>query len=74
VRKLEKKRVLAKPEGEPSFVREFKESSSQYRIPEKEDSEAISSNGEFDAARKAVIFEEDDSTELLLCEVKRLWK
>ena len=33
---------------EPSIMQEFREISSQYLIEQKEDSEAISSNGEFD--------------------------
>lgn len=60
---------------EPSFIREFRESSSQYVLPYKENSEAISSNGEFADANNAIILEEqEDQTEIVLCEIRNLWK
>lgn len=47
--------------GEPSYMQEFREISSQYLIDQKEASEDISSNGEFDKADKMVTYNEEDS-------------
>ena len=49
---------------EPSYMQEFREISSQYEIEDKEDSVAISSNGEFAKADKMAVYEEND-TEVL---------
>ena len=47
--------------GEPSVMQEFREISSQYLMDNKEDSEAISSNGEFEQADKMLTYNEDDT-------------
>ena len=57
---------------EPSIVQEFNEISSQYLIDQKDDSEAISSNGEFDQADKMVTYNEED-TEVLKIQHMKDW-
>ena len=57
---------------EPSFMKEFREISSQYEIEEKDDSEAISSAGEFDEADKMAVYQEDD-VEVLRIEKFKRW-
>jgi hypothetical protein len=54
---------------EPSFIREFKESSSVYEIPKKVEDDEISSDGEFINANKMKKFPED-ATEVFLIERK----
>lgn len=58
---------------EPSIMQEFREISSQYLIDQKDDSEAISSNGEFDQADKMVTYNEED-TEVLKIEHMKDWQ
>ena len=43
---------------EPSFMVEFKELSSKFDLVEKEDSDEISSDGEFNDARKIKVYDE----------------
>ena len=52
---------------DPSYLAEFKEISSEYIFANKEDSEEISSNGEFVQADKMLVYNEDD-TEVFLIE------
>ena len=53
-------------------MKEFREISSQYEIEEKDDSEAISSDGEFDKADKMAVYREDD-VEVLRIEKFKRW-
>lgn len=54
-------------------MQEFKEISSQYQIEAKEDSEQISSNGEFERADKMEVYDEED-TELAKIEAAKVWQ
>ena len=71
-----KSKPVSRPQfqiGEPSYIAEFKECSSNYDLPLKEDSEEISSDGEFEDARQMEIYHEDD-TEVLKIEQIRAWQ
>lgn len=57
------------PNIEPSFLQEYHQCTSEYVIPQKEDSSAISSNGEFEAAQNLRSLNEDAS-EILVLEEK----
>ena len=57
---------------EPSYVAEFKEISSQYIVANKEDSEEISSNGEFEQADAMQVYNEDAS-EVFRIEEEKNW-
>ena len=56
--------------GEPSYIAEFKECSSNYQLPIKEDSSDISSDGEFEDAKHMDIYHEDDKEVLKIEEIK----
>ena len=58
---------------EPSYVAEFKEISSQYIVANKEDSEEISSNGEFEQADAMAVYNED-ATEVFRIEEEKKWQ
>ena len=58
--------------GEPSYMVEFKECSSNYELPLKEDSDEISSDGEFEDAKRMEIYHEDDN-EVLKIEKIKAW-
>ena len=51
---------------EPSFIEEFKNCKSEYIMPQKEDSEEISSEGEFADARNLQLMDEDDTRVYLI--------
>ena len=54
----------------PSNVLEFNMCDSNYQIDDKEDSDAISSDGEFNDARNMQVYNED-ATEVLGIELKK---
>ena len=49
------------PMDQPSYMVEFKECSSNYELPLKEESDEISSDGEFNDAKNMDIYYEDDN-------------
>ena len=51
---------------------EFKECSSNYELPLKEDSDEISSDGEFEDAKRMEVYHEDDN-EVLKIEKIKAW-
>lgn len=55
---------------EPSYIGEFNECSSNYELPLKEDSEQISSDGEFEDAKRMEVYHEDDDEVLKIEEIK----
>lgn len=57
----------------PSNVIEFNACDSHYKISEKYDSEAISSDGEFDDAKNMQVFNED-ATEVLKIELVKSYQ
>ena len=57
----------------PSNVMEFINCDSAYKIDEKEDSAAISSDGEFDDARNMIVLD-DDCTQVFDIDVKKEWQ
>lgn len=60
--------------AEPSYMQEFKEISSQYVLEHKSDSEAISSNGEFDDADHRIVTYNEDDTEVLKIQFAKDWQ
>ena len=58
---------------EPSYVAEFREISSQYIVANKEYSEEISSNGEFQQADAMAVYNED-ATEVFRIEEEKKWQ
>ena len=59
--------MFSNPSDEPSYIKEYKEITSVYHIPVKQEDSEISSDGEFNDANRMKVYKED-ATEVYLIE------